>query len=61
MTTKTLYFDLLSDISSAGMKTLYFDCRTGASGDMIVGALLDLVPDRAASLARLNAMGIPGV
>ena len=43
------------------MRTLYFDCRTGASGDMIAGALLELVPDRAASLARLNAMGIPGV
>lgn len=28
---------------------------------MIAGALLDLVPDRNASLARLNAMGIPGV
>ena len=43
------------------MKTLYLECRTGASGDMIAGALLDLVPDREASLARLNAMGIPGV
>jgi len=43
------------------MKTLYFDCRTGASGDMVTGALLGLVTDRAASLARLNAMGIPGV
>ena len=43
------------------MKTLYLECRTGASGDMIAGALLDLVPDRNASLARLNAMGIPGV
>ena len=28
---------------------------------MIAGALLDLVPDRNASLARLNEMGIPGV
>lgn len=61
MKMKTLFFDLMPDISNAEMKTLYFDCRTGASGDMIVGALLDLVPDRAASLARLNAMGIPGV
>ena len=43
------------------MKTLYFDCRTGAAGDMVVGALLELVPDQAASLARLNAMGLPGV
>ena len=43
------------------MKTLYFDCRTGASGDMIAGALLDIVKDRGASVARLNAMGIAGV
>jgi len=43
------------------MKTLYIDCRTGASGDMAVGALLELVPDRAEAVARLNAMGIPGV
>ncbi|HZA20386.1 MAG TPA: nickel insertion protein, partial [Actinomycetota bacterium] len=24
------------------MKTLYFDCFSGASGDMILGALFDL-------------------
>ncbi|MBO7721105.1 MAG: nickel pincer cofactor biosynthesis protein LarC [Kiritimatiellae bacterium] len=43
------------------MKTIYFDCRTGAAGDMITAALLELVPDRAASLARLNAAGLDGV
>jgi len=43
------------------MKTLYFDCAMGASGDMLLGALLELSSDRDAALARLNALGIPGV
>ena len=43
------------------MTTLYLDCRTGAAGDMMTSALLDLVPDRATSLARLNAIGLAGV
>ena len=36
------------------MKTLYFDCAMGAAGDMLMGALLELRPDREAFLARLN-------
>lgn len=43
------------------MKTLYFDCGMGAAGDMLTAALLELVPDREAALAELNALGIPGV
>ena len=43
------------------MKTLYLECTMGAAGDMITAALLELVPDRAAALARINALGIPGV
>ena len=43
------------------MKTLYLDCQMGASGDMIAGALLELMPNREAAVAELNALGIPGV
>ena len=37
------------------MKTLYIDCGMGAAGDMLMAALLELHPDRADFLARLNA------
>jgi len=43
------------------MKTLYLDCQMGASGDMIVGALLELAGDRERTLSELNSVGIPGV
>ncbi|MBO7685268.1 MAG: LarC family nickel insertion protein [Kiritimatiellae bacterium] len=43
------------------MKTLYLECTMGAAGDMLTAALLELVPDRAAALARITALGIPGV
>ncbi len=41
------------------MKCLYIDCAMGAAGDMLTGALLELVPEGFAE--RLNAIGIPGV
>ena len=37
------------------MKILYFDCAMGAAGDMLLAALLELHPDRAGFLRRLNA------
>lgn len=43
------------------MKALYLDCSMGAAGDMLAGALLELMPDQEAALAELNALGIPGV
>ena len=43
------------------MKTLYIDCQMGAAGDMLMGALLELVPDRKEILEKLNQAGIPGV
>lgn len=43
------------------MKTLYIECAMGAAGDMLTAALLELIPDKEAALAKLNTMGIPGV
>ncbi len=43
------------------MKTLYIDCGMGAAGDMLTAALLELLPDPAAFVERLNALGLPGV
>lgn len=37
------------------MRTLYFDCAMGASGDMLTGALLALHDDAEGFLRRLNA------
>lgn len=43
------------------MKILHIDCSRGAAGDMLAAALLDLMPDSTAAIARLNAIGVPGV
>ena len=43
------------------MKTLYLDCGMGASGDMLTAAVLELHPDPEGFVARLNALGLPGV
>jgi len=43
------------------MKVLYLDCGMGASGDMLMAALLELHPDREDFLKRLNGLQIPGV
>lgn len=43
------------------MKTLYIDCGMGAAGDMLMSALMELIPDADDFISRLNAAGIPGV
>ena len=43
------------------MKTLYIACNMGAAGDMLMAALSELLPDPEAFIARMNALGLPGV
>ncbi len=43
------------------MKTLFLDCGMGAAGDMLTGALLELLPDPDLAVEELNALGVPGV
>lgn len=41
------------------MRVAHFDCFSGVSGDMILGALLDVGVDEAAIRAGLNSFGLP--
>ena len=43
------------------MKTLYIECAMGAAGDMLTAALLELLPDKAAFIEKLNGLNLPGV
>lgn len=42
------------------MKTLYFDCSSGISGNMTLGALLDIVGDDKILLTELKKLNIQG-
>lgn len=43
------------------MKIAYFDCASGISGDMLLGALVDSGVELAALQAGLDSLGFPGV
>lgn len=43
------------------MRCLYFDCFSGAAGDMLLGALVDAGVDVEALRARLASLRLPGV
>lgn len=43
------------------MRVLHFDCFSGAAGDMIVGALVDLGVDARDVLEAVHRLGIPGL
>ena len=43
------------------MKTLYLECAMGAAGDMLMAALLELIPDKQAFIDQMNGLGLPGV
>lgn len=42
------------------MKTLYLECRMGASGDMLMGALSELV-DQQVFIEKMNDLSLPGI
>ena len=41
------------------MRTLYFDCMSGISGDMTLGALIDAGADLAAIQSGIDSLGLP--
>ncbi len=43
------------------MRIGYFDCFSGASGDMILGALVDAGLEMAALQAAVSGLGVPGI
>lgn len=43
------------------MKTLYLEWQQGCSGDMLLGALLELLPDPQQWLDRFHQIGLPRV
>lgn len=43
------------------MKTLYLECGMGAAGDMLMAALLELLPEPESFLEKMNSLGLPGV
>lgn len=44
-----------------GMRTVFFETTMGASGDMILGALLGLMENKEAFVEKINNIGLEGV
>ena len=43
------------------MRTIYLDCSMGAAGDMLMGTLYELLPEKDAFLRRMRALRLPGI
>lgn len=43
------------------MRTIYLDCAMGAAGDMLMGTLYELLPEKDEFLRRMRALGLPGI
>ena len=45
------------------MNLLYLECKMGAAGDMLMGALFELLPDKEQKyfLQTMNSLGLPGI
>ena len=43
------------------MKTLFFECKMGAAGDMLAASLLELHPEPEKIINQLNGIGLPNI